>query len=78
MAENDFTYNFSPNGFKAALDKMGVQGTTMAVFDTVAETVPELSYENFKDGTFYGGGRRLSDAALCYQCSGLWSIYGRR
>ena len=54
MAENDFTYNFSPEGFKEALDKMGVTSTTMAVFDTVAETVPELSYENFKDGTFYG------------------------
>ena len=54
MAENDFTYNFSPEGFKEALDKMGVTSTTMAVFDTVAETIPELSYENFKDGTFYG------------------------
>ena len=54
MAENDFTYNFSPNGFKTALDQMGVTSTTMAVFDTVAETIPDLSYENFKDGTFYG------------------------
>ena len=64
MAENDFTYNFTPQGFKSALNEMGVTSTTMAVFDTVAETIPELSYENFKDGTFYGFDELPDDNSL--------------
>ena len=64
MAENNFTYNFTPQGFTAAVDEMGVTSTTMAVFDTVAETIPELSYENFKNGTFPGFDELPADNSL--------------
>ena len=64
MAENNFTYNFTPQGFTAAVDEMGVTSTTMAVFDTVAETIPELSYENFKNGTFFGFDELPDDNSL--------------